>query len=92
MKSCKYYREDGGCDLAYGLLVDGLLLDGLLLEPVVCLVEKLYDFYYKHWGFKRWTFGDKWNAMIYREDMIAYLKTKEFQLKECSELKKKEAE
>jgi hypothetical protein len=49
---------------------------GLLGSFVGWLIDSIYDWYYKHWGCKRWTFGQKWNAMIERENLIAMMKSK----------------
>jgi hypothetical protein len=47
-------------------IVDGE--PGFIAQFLFCILEKLDDWWYKVYASKRWTFGDKWNAMIERED------------------------
>ena len=58
----------------------------LLLMPtdhgplIVLIAEDIWDkidhFYYKHWGYKRIPFGEKWNKMLERLDYMAWLEKK----------------
>jgi len=57
---------------------------GILTLFLMWVYDRIYDFYYKHWGYKRWTFGQKWNAMIERENLIILLRKMGFQYEdEC---------
>ncbi len=48
------------------------------------VADAIYSFYYRHWGYKRWTFGQKWNALIEREEVLTLLKEKGFQFQEAA--------
>jgi len=47
---------------------------GLFASFLLWILEAVYDWYYRHWGHKSWTFGDKWNAMIERLDFEIEMK------------------
>ena len=47
---------------------------------IIVIAEEIWGkidlFYYKHWGYKRIPFGEKWNKMLERLDYMAYLQRK----------------
>jgi hypothetical protein len=40
-------------------------------------MSKIADWHYRHWGYKKWDFGKKWNAMLERLELEQLLKQKE---------------